>query len=154
MKATVKVDTREKKPYGWTENDWCTGYIVEKLDVGDYSLVGYEDILTIERKASTAEIATNISEPRFEKELEKMSKFKYSFMICEFNMEDIVQFPINSGIPQHKWEKVRVTNKYILKKMIEYQVAFNIKIIYCGNPYNSWLTVNSIFKRVMECEKR
>lgn len=154
-KITVIRDTRERKGNGyyWEENDWCDGHINQKLDVGDYSLVGYEDVLMIERKATSAELAINCNEARFDRELEKFDQFKYAFIICEFSLDDIVNFPLNSGIPEKRWSQLKVTSKFLMRKIAEYQVKYNIKILLCGNKVNAWNMVNSIFKRVIECKK-
>ena len=58
-KFTVIRDTREKKGHGWwfDESSHCTGTEVKKLDVGDYSIKGREEIVCIERKESVSEIA-------------------------------------------------------------------------------------------------
>ena len=149
-KFTVKKDTREKEGYYWTESDFCTGYIEEKLDYGDYTLIGFEDVLSVERKASTAELAKNVHEARFERELNKLSKFKYSYLLLEFSLSDILNFPLNSGIPNKKWKYLKVTGQYLLRKLSEYQVKYDIKILFCDNKKNAWIMLNSIFKRVYE----
>ena len=91
---TVIRDTREQKDHGWTFNAHvptrrppkCDGMIIDTLQTGDYSLVGYTDILTIERKADFAELWGNYSSkkrPAFESEMERMSAIKYSYIIIE-----------------------------------------------------------------------
>jgi hypothetical protein len=87
-------DTREQDGYGWTFNAHvpdrrpprCEGMIVDTLQTGDYSLVGYTDILAIERKADFSELWGNYSSkkrPAFEAEMERMSKIKHSYIIIE-----------------------------------------------------------------------
>lgn len=153
-KFTVTVDKREQKPLYWNETDYCEGYVLKSIPVGDYSLVGYEDILAIERKGCTSEWASNVNEARFERELEKLSKYKYGFIICEFGMDDILNFPINSGIPARLIEKIKITPEFLLKRTIEIQMKYNIKTIFAGNKTNAWRVVTSIFKRVVAQEKR
>lgn len=90
---TVIRDTREKENYGWyfkkhtypnRKPPNCDGTIINKLDTGDYSLVGYEDILTIERKQDFAELWGNYKlKSRFEEEIERMSHFKHKLVIIE-----------------------------------------------------------------------
>jgi hypothetical protein len=60
--------------------------IVDTLKTGDYSLVGYTDILAIERKADFCELWGNYSSkkrPAFEAEMDRMSKIKHSYIIIE-----------------------------------------------------------------------
>ena len=91
---TVIRDTREQEGYGWTFNAHvpdrrpprCEGMIIETLQTGDYSLVGYTDLLVIERKADFSELWGNYSSrkrPAFEAEMERMSKIKHSYIIIE-----------------------------------------------------------------------
>lgn len=150
-KMIIRRDTREKenKGYYWEENDWCEGYVTEKIETGDYTIVGLEDKVCIERKNSTAELSKNISEDRFYREMERMALIPHSFIICEFTLEDILNFPINSGIPQKRWKWLKITSKILLKRITEIQIKYGIKVIFCGNKENAWQMVNSIFKRVI-----
>jgi len=151
-KYTVIKDTREKDGYFFKEYDRCEGMVVETMKTGDYTLKGMEDTLCIERKASTAEIAMNLGKKKkpFQAEMERMQDFKYAFVVCEFSLDDIINFPENSGIPKRQQKRVRVTGKYMLKALIEFQLWYNTKIIFCGSKYNAFLITNSIFKRVNE----
>ena len=65
-------------------------------------------------------------------------------------MDDLLKFPENSGIPNHMKSKVRITGKYLLKCLIEFQVWYNVKVLLCGNKKNAFLVTNSIFKRLNE----
>ena len=122
------------------------------MKTGDYTLKGMEDFLCIERKASAAEISNNLGRKKkpFQAEMERMQKFEHSFILCEFSLDDVIKFPENSGIPKAKQKNVKLTGKYILICLIEFQLWYNTKIIFCGSKYNSFLVANSIFKRVNE----
>lgn len=144
MDYKIIVDSREKNPWIF-ENS-----ITRKLDVADYSLEGFEDTLAIERKASTAEFARNICEPRFIKVLEKLSDIEYGFLILEFNMDDILSFPRNSGIPPKSWSSVHINPYFILKTFLEYQICYNFKVLLCGCHGKD--VAKSIFKRVITNE--
>ena len=52
----IIIDTREQKPWEFPGHTTA----VQKLDTGDYSVEGLEDILCIERKQNTSEFAKNI----------------------------------------------------------------------------------------------
>ena len=133
-KYTVIRDTREKPEYGWHfENDDVLDKTeIIKLDSGDYSLKGHEKIITVERKRNTAEIAQNILEPRFEKELIRLEEYEYPYIVCEFTYNDLMMFPVNSGIPKKFWYKVKV-NKLLLQKVISrYIIVYKTKIIFAG----------------------
>jgi hypothetical protein len=109
-----------------------------------------EDLICIERKASTIEIARNlgVDQVRFYKELNKMKDFKYKYIVCEFSMEEMIEYPNNSGVPKYALEKLKFDGKFLLKKMLEITMDYDIQIIYAGNKYNSYLIVGSILRRM------
>lgn len=142
----IIVDTREQLP-------WEFGFHTtskKKLDTGDYSMEGFESILTIERKKSVSEIANNITESRFKNELERMSKIPHSFIIMEFNLQDIYSFPIGSDIPKKMWDKIKISGNFIMKYLIQAQLNYNIHILFCGDAENAEKTAISIMKRIYE----
>jgi ERCC4-type nuclease len=50
-KATVIVDTREQNPFSFSRfRGWFAGVKHKALKVGDYSVAGLEDVVTVERK--------------------------------------------------------------------------------------------------------
>ena len=72
----IIVDTREQQPWPFEHMDKS----VSKLDTGDYSLRGLEDIFCIERKGSVSEFANNITEKRFQDVIHRLSKGGYSYL--------------------------------------------------------------------------
>ena len=126
--------------------------IVRKLDTGDYSIEGLEDKVCIERKARVSELAINLGKDkrRFMNEIERMKEFPFKFLILEFSLEDVMDFPERSDIPEEKWSSIVITNKYMLKMLIEFQMYDDIHVIFCGNRKNAKLVVSSILKRVNE----
>lgn len=91
-KPTLIVDSREKLPFDFEGDDDFAGIEYRKLDSGDYSLVGMQDIITIERKKSVDELYNNLAKKkdveRFVRELKRMPP--YRFMIVEASWEDIL----------------------------------------------------------------
>lgn len=149
-KYTVLRDKQEKNNYwDFPFSSLCNGTEWKALPTGDYTLVGYEDIFTIERKWSTGEIAGNINEARFFRELERMDAFPHSFLILEFNYEDMFTFPANSGIPKKYWPKLKVTPNYLVKKMTEIDLNYKTKIIYAGQG-NGQARAETIFKYMVQ----
>lgn len=143
---TIIIDTREQQP-------WEFGLHVtakKKLDTGDYSIEGLENILAIERKKSVSEIANNITESRFKNVLERLSQIQYKFMLFEFDLEDVYNFPIGSDIPKKLWDKLRISPKYLLKYLTELQLNYGIHILYCGCAENAEKMAVSIMKRVYD----
>ena len=118
---TIIKDTREQEGYTFEPSSSryhkCNGMVERKLDTGDYSLEGLEDKVCIERKASVVELANNIGHDmvRFTNEIERMKSFPHRFMIFEFSLSDVMDFPERSNIPEEDWGKLKVTNKFILR---------------------------------------
>ena len=53
-------------------------------------------------------------------------------------------------MPKAARSKVRVTGKYLLKCLMEFQIWYDTKILFCGDKGNAFLVTNSIFKRLSE----
>lgn len=141
---TIIVDTREQKP--WTfENHSIAN---TKLDTGDYSIQGLEHILCIERKRNVAEIANNITENRFKDVIDRIKTYKFPFILLEFNINDVLRYPIGSTIPKKLWSKIRISPQYIMKHLIDMQVENNIHVIFCGDSSNAEKIALSIMRRV------
>ena len=152
---TVLRDTKEKEGHGWyfMPNSSCKEMVDLSLPTGDYTLVGYETKLTIERKANTAELAKNIYEARFTRELERMREFQHPFLILEFTANDVLHFPLNSGIPKYLWGKIKTTSYSLLKSIIEMELHYpTIKIIFAGSHGKD--IASSIFKRMVELNEQ
>ena len=153
---TIIKDSREQEGYTFEASNsryhTCKGMVVRKLDTGDYSLEGLEDKICIERKASVVEFANNIGHDtvRFTKEIERMKPFPYKFLILEFSLSDLMEFPERSGIPEEDWGKLKVTNKFMLRRIMEYQMHHDIHVIFCDSKKNAKWTVLSILKRINE----
>jgi len=58
-KPILIIDTREKQPWCFDDDDDFQEIIHRKLDYGDYSIEGLEDRIFIERKSSANELLSN-----------------------------------------------------------------------------------------------
>jgi hypothetical protein len=127
----ITVDTREQMPWDLS----FYGFTMTKgtVKTGDYSVEGLD--LCIERKKNTAEIALNLGSKwkPFKAELDRMVDFKYKFIICEFDIQDIYNFPKGSGIPEREWKNLRVSSKFIQKRLFEETSKRGIEIILAGS---------------------
>jgi hypothetical protein len=141
----IIIDTREQLPWSFGEFDTVS----RKLDTGDYSIEGLEEVLCIERKKSTAEIAINLGKDckRFNKELERMLQFKYAYIICEFTLTNLASFPHNCSIPKYQLSKIRINAKYLIKRMKEIE-EMGINVIYCNNKFEAEDRAIEIFNLV------
>jgi ERCC4-type nuclease len=145
----IIIDTREQKPWEFPGHTTA----VQKLDTGDYSVEGLEDILCIERKQNTSEFAKNIVEKRYDDWTERMSKFKYKFLLLEFSLSDVYLFPKNSGIPKHMLNKTRISSKFLIKKLIELSMLHDIHVLFCESSYTASKFAEAIMYKVYSNER-
>lgn len=151
---TVVKDTREKDGHGWffdkhnsnKKSPRCNGTISHKLDTGDYSLVGYEDLLSIERKNSFSELWGNFGEKsRINNEMKRLAQIKYSYILIE---SCITNDHFELSPPQYK---VGVPGKALIRWVISLGIEYNVKIIpvgQCGKKY-----AQLIFEEVIRNER-
>lgn len=144
----VNQDSREQHPWDFSFYDHIETQVVT-LKTGDYGLVGCD--LCIERKASPAEIALNLGKKKkqFDAEMERLSKYKYKYIICEFSVANLLEFPKNSGIPKAQIAKVRMNPSYIIKCLNEYRDKYNIEIIFANSRDGAIDIVLEIFNEVI-----
>ena len=149
---TVIKDTREQDGYFFSAFNTCAGMIEQKLDTGDYTILGFEAKICIERKGCVEELAVNLGQKKhaFLNEIERMKDFPHKFLILEFSLEDLVKFPDETRIPVKNKASLKITGKYMLKCLFEFQLYNDIHILFCGNKYNAFLAVSSILKRINE----
>jgi hypothetical protein len=146
---TIIVDTREQQPWEFDN------YVVanRKLDTGDYSIEGLEHILCIERKKSVSEFANNVVESRFKDVVMRMSQLKYSFLLLEFSLNDVLIYPIGSTVPKKMWNKIKISPAFLIKNLLDLEISHNIKIVFCGNSSNAEKMAEHILKKVNYIEK-
>ena len=111
----VIKDTREQEGYYFSEYGNCLGMVEHKLDTGDYAIQGLEDKVCVERKGCIEELAINLGQKKhaFLNEIDRMNDFPHKFLILEFNLSDLVDFPENSRIPEKNKAKLKITGKYM-----------------------------------------
>lgn len=89
----IKIDTREQAPFGFLNIEpW--DYIERvacALPTGDYSIVGLESRVTIERK-TVEDFYGSIGSgrERFEREMQRLATFDYAAVVIEGNWNEIL----------------------------------------------------------------
>lgn len=99
----VIIDTREQKPYSFPP-DWLV--IHRALPSGDYSLLGMEDRLAIERKSEN-DLLGCIFTPRFERELQRLADYEWAFLVMETNWASIKRNKRFQGNPASVFGKIQ-----------------------------------------------
>jgi len=152
---TVIRDSKEKEGHGWLFDaqdhpkpgkPMCLGTIVEHLETGDYTISGYEDLVTIERKIDFSELWVNYSQKdTFEREMERMSNFKYKAII----VESVISPEIMQLTPPQFTTKVpgKVLVRWLMKIFARYDIPF-IAAGKCGQQI-----AQIFFEEVIRSEK-
>jgi hypothetical protein len=153
---TVIRDTREQDGHGWTFGPHvpdrrpprCEGMVVDTLKTGDYSLVGYTDILAVERKFAFSELWANYSSqkrPAFEAEMERMSHLKHKYIIVESSFTpDILELSppqFTKGVP----------GKSMVRWLMYLSAKYGVHIIPAGACGRK--VAQMIFEEVVRVEK-
>lgn len=149
---TVIRDNKEKQGYwDFTIFDECEGQLVQHLKTGDYTLLGFENKVIIERKRTTGEIAINLGSKfkQFKNECSRMQEWPEKYVVCEFDIDDVLSFPKNSGIPPSKLKFIRMNGKFMLLRIHELETEFGVKFLFCKDKQDAEQTVLEIFNNVI-----
>ncbi len=123
---TIIIDTREQAPYTFELiQPSPPNTVIRGLKTGDYSLDGYEDRITIERK-SKADLYGSIGpgRDRFENEMHRMSAFEFAAVVVESGWEDIIKNPpTRSGLKPVS----------VFSTVIAWMQRYNVHWITCPN---------------------
>lgn len=117
----IIVDSREQLPL------WSSAK-VKKLDVGDYSISGYEERFAIERK-SGADFCQTLTKghERFKKELERARNYDFFAIVVEEPYSNIVKNQWIGSI----YSKVKGAQVVAIANTL--RVKYNIHIIFCSS---------------------
>jgi hypothetical protein len=148
-KYHVLKDTREQRGWTWNESDFCDGMTVGTLKTGDYTIKGFEDKLIIERKGSITEVAKNFTEERFEREMERLVNFPYAYVLLEFPITDVINYPQSSGLSPYAIKKIKVSGNYLLSKMAYYELQYGVRFHFCNNHANGYWFASNLFRRAV-----
>jgi len=122
-KFAVIKDTREKTGWKFRASANCSGMVTRKLDTGDYSISGYEDLIMIERK-SISDLWNSLlnGRERFLREMERAKEIPLRYLIIEGTMKDI-----NAGI---RYSKVKAD--FIIASLVSLEVKYGIHVIFAS----------------------
>lgn len=105
---TVVIDTREQAPFSFQgiradsdqhERPMIVPTVINTLKTGDYSILGLEDWIVVERKSHEDLYGTLINGiERFERELDRMRSYAHSAIVIECGWGRILQAPELSEI--------------------------------------------------------
>jgi DNA excision repair protein ERCC-4 len=126
------IDTREQLPYEFEDS------ITRTLQTGDYSIFGYEDQITVERKTKADAYGTiGKGRTRFIKELERMTELKYSAIVVESSLCNFIKPPRFSQLNPNS----------AIQSLIAWSIRYNVHVFFADNRImGNWLTLKILEK--------
>jgi ERCC4-type nuclease len=140
QKIKIIADTREQDPYKFS-NFPDVEIISQKLDTGDYSLVGFEDIITVERKSLNDFWGSITSgRERFEKEVERMSLFKHKFIVVENKLDKTIEYAKTRTL---------IHSNMILGTIAGWTLKYSVPFVFLSNRFDCQFFIHSFFKQYL-----
>lgn len=153
---TILVDKQEKTPFLFKKTDLNidTDISIKKqsLKTGDYSLLGFENQICIERKSIVDLFGScggkqGIRRKRFEEEFKRMCAFEYAALVIEKDWRHIYKNP-----PQRS----KITPKQIMRTLMAWHMRYNVHIWDCPTRLFAenitYLLLDRFYRDKMELE--
>jgi ERCC4-type nuclease len=124
-KLTIIIDTREQNPFLFTSIIPAPATVVSTLQTGDYSLQGYENQITVERKSLNDLFSTvGKGRKRFEAELQRMVEYRFAAVVVEADWLTVLRKPPTRS---------RLNPKTIYASVIAWQIRYGVHFWFCPN---------------------
>lgn len=123
--ASVIVDTREQAAFHFLNiAPWSIVPLQHMaLMTGDYSLSGFEDQMTIERKSISDFLGSIIGgRDRFEREFERMSEMRFAAVVVEGELSTVLE---------HSRSKTRINTDSILGTLDSWRIRYGVHWVFC-----------------------
>ena len=137
---TIIIDTREQDPFP------LVGYEtqVATLKTGDYSLIGFEDRVAVERKSkSDAYGCVGTGRKRFTDCLERLATLDRAAIVIERSIEDFDQNPP---------ARTRIDSRMAVGSYISWACKYRIPVFWCSNrAYAERVTVRFLAAYIKHC---
>lgn len=137
----IVVDTREQLPYKFQ-----TPTISGTLATGDYSILGLEHFIAIERKSLSDLIGCLCNgRQRFEKELFRSQALDFFALVVECSLTDIIGGGYRS----------KMSPKSAIQSILAFSVRYRLPVFFAENrDYGARITESLLLKYSREMEKR
>jgi ERCC4-type nuclease len=133
----IVVDTREQHPYTFSAYP-DVEVIRAALPTGDFSLPGFEDRISLERKSLDDLIGClSQSRARFSKELARARKFEMFSVICEFPLQDLILGRYRS----------HMKSAAVIASISAFSVRYRVPFLFCGNRAGGELMTYSLLSK-------
>jgi DNA excision repair protein ERCC-4 len=130
-KPVIVVDNREQAPLIFTR----LASVEDILYSGDYSVLGLEDLFSVERKSidDLVGCCTGENRERLERELHRLRGFRFKRLII-----------IGSrGLIETQHYHSRISPKAVLGSLASFEIRFDLPVVYCPTPEAAALQIES-----------
>ena len=115
---TIAIDTREQQPYAFA------GAVTKTLPTGDYSIVGLEDRVTIERKSKAdAYGSLGHGRARFRREVERLARLDYAAIVIEDTVQGFLHRPAHS----------KMNPRAAIASLLAWSVRYRVPVFFAGD---------------------
>lgn len=119
----ITTDTREQLFLDFTKFRGVSS-VRGTLKTGDYSIQGYEDQITFERKSVQDLVGTLTSgHSRFLREMERMRSFKAKYILIEHTPDILYNY-----CAKHGWQRKFNT---IIQSLLAYACHYQVRVRFC-----------------------
>jgi ERCC4-type nuclease len=129
----IIIDTREQLPYKFDVP--CE---VATVPIGDYSILGLEDQVAIERKTVNDLIGCLTKDrERFERELHKGRALDYFALIVEASLSDLANGKYRS----------QMNPKSAIQSLLAFSIRYHLPIFFCGNRQHGQRVTQALLEK-------
>lgn len=114
----IVIDTREQQPYVYP------GAEVKTLPSGDYSVVGLEDQVAVERKTKAdAYCSLGCERARFRREVERLALYDYAAIVIEDTAPGFLRRPAHS----------KMNPRSAISTLLAWSVRYGVHVFFAGD---------------------
>lgn len=122
-RLTIIEDTRESAPLDFSSFRGVES-VRQGLKTGDYSIAGFQDKLTFERKSVQDLVGTLIGgHSRFLREMERMQAFDEKYILVEHSPSVLFNYCL-----RHGWQRKFDT---IIQSLLAYACHYSVRVRFC-----------------------
>lgn len=135
-RISIVIDTREQQPYTFDPERFET--VRRALPAGDYSLVGSETRVAVERKSMPDYVSTVIrARKRFHAELRKLAEYEHACIVVEGSLRDLLEGRYHGGAHPNA----------LLGTAVSICVSWGIPVFFCSDRQSAKLFVEVYLER-------
>jgi ERCC4-type nuclease len=141
----IIIDSRESRPLPFKATENFCGTEIKKLNVGDYSIEGYENHIAIERKSAQDLFQTlGKDHKRFEAELKRAANYDYFAIMVEAPWTNIY----NKDFENAHYSQMR--GDVILQICCTLRVKYGIDVIFVNTRAEAVSMIRMLFKAYLK----